>query len=128
MKTIILPVTWEVCGFVKVEAHDIESAIELFNENPDSIPLPKESEYVDGSFALTDSDPEFVKLYNSAERAELTTSSETSGNAFEFDRLRAHIDHNIAIAVYGDNVNISVECTDCNEVLYSVDNPLVGIS
>jgi hypothetical protein len=64
METITLPVTWEVCGFVTVQAHDIESAIELFNETSDNIPLPKESEYVDGRFALTNSDPDFVKLYN----------------------------------------------------------------
>jgi hypothetical protein len=64
MQTVILPVTWEVCGFVKVEARDIESAIAIFNETSDNIPLPAEHEYVDGSFALTDSDPDFVKLYN----------------------------------------------------------------
>ena len=61
---IKLPVTWEMCGFVKVEAPDIESAIEYFNENSDKIPFPDDSEYVDASFALTDSDREFVQLYN----------------------------------------------------------------
>ena len=64
MKTITLPVTWEVCGFVKVEAANIEAAIEYFNENSDHIPLPTESEYVDASFALTNPAPEFIKLYN----------------------------------------------------------------
>ena len=63
MKTIKLPVTWEMCGFVKVEAPDIESAIEYFNANSAHIPLPDESEYVDASFALTDSDHEFIQLY-----------------------------------------------------------------
>ena len=67
MKTITLPVTWEVCGFVKVEAHNIEAAIEYFHENSGSIPLPKEFEYVEGSFALTDTDPEFIVLYNEGE-------------------------------------------------------------
>ena len=64
MKTITLPVTWEACGFVKVEAGCIEAAIEYFNECSDVIPLPNEFEYVDASFALTDPDPEFIKLYN----------------------------------------------------------------
>ena len=67
MKTFSLPVTWEVSGIVKVEAVSIEAAIEYFNENSDYIPLPTESEYTDGSFALSDSDPEFIKLYNKPE-------------------------------------------------------------
>jgi hypothetical protein len=64
MKTITLPVTWESCGFVKVKAKSIEAAIKYFNENSDNISLPTKPEYVDASFALTDSDPEFIKLYN----------------------------------------------------------------
>jgi len=64
MKTIKLPVTWEVCGFVEVEAYDIESAIELFNETSDHIPLPQEFDYVGGSFALTSDEHEFIKRYN----------------------------------------------------------------
>lgn len=64
MKIIRLPVTWEVCGFINVEAENIESAIEYFNESADRIPLPEDFEYVDASFSLTDTDPEFIKLYN----------------------------------------------------------------
>ena len=58
-----LPVTWEVCGFVEVEANSIEDAVAYFNENSDYISLPKESEYVDGSFRLSDEGPDFIKLY-----------------------------------------------------------------
>jgi hypothetical protein len=43
-----------------------------------------------------------------------------------FERLRSHIGHNIEVAAYGDNLNVSVECVDCYEVLYSLDNPAVG--
>ena len=64
MKLFTLPVTWMVSGIVKVEALDIEAAIELFNETSDYIPLPKEPEYVEGSFSLSDTDPEFISLYN----------------------------------------------------------------
>jgi len=67
MNTITLPVTWEVCGFVKVEAQDIESAVEYFNKNSDHIPLPSKSDYVDSSFALTDKDSGFIELYNKGE-------------------------------------------------------------
>ena len=64
MKTITLPVTWEVSGFVKVEASSIEAAIEYFEENSDHIPLPKEFEYVDGSFMLSASEPDYIELFN----------------------------------------------------------------
>ena len=64
MRAITLPVIWEVCGFVKVEAESIEAAIEYFNRNSDHIPLPKEFEYVDASFALADPEPEFIEQYN----------------------------------------------------------------
>ena len=64
MKTITLPVTWQVCGFIKVEAESIEAAIEYFNESSDNIPLLEKCEYVDASFSLTDPDPELIQLYN----------------------------------------------------------------
>ena len=62
-----LPVTWEMCGFVKVpksKAATLEEAIAYFDEHSDDIPLPRKRAYVDASFELTDHDPEFVKLYN----------------------------------------------------------------
>ena len=59
-----LPVTWEVCGFVKIKAKTLEEAIEIFNETSDDIPLPEDSSYVDGSFALSSNDPEYIQVYN----------------------------------------------------------------
>ena len=29
----------------------------------------------------------------------------------EFDRLRSHLGHDIKVAVYGDDLNVAVECT-----------------
>lgn len=63
-KKIKLPVTWEVCGIVEVEAKSIEEAIEIFKRDVDHIPLPENCEYVDGSFWLTDDDPEYINGYN----------------------------------------------------------------
>ena len=63
-KTFKMPVTWEVCGFVDVEADSLEEAIDKFEENCDNYELPENGEYVDGSFGLTDNDPEFIKIYN----------------------------------------------------------------
>ena len=59
-----IPVTWEVCGFVKVKGKTMRDAIETFERDVDHIPLPKESTYVDGSFALTSGEEEFIRLYN----------------------------------------------------------------
>jgi phage FluMu protein Com len=47
-------------------------------------------------------------------------------NNFEFEKLRFHFGHNIEIVTYGGDWNVSIECTDCNEVLYSVDNQTDG--
>lgn len=41
----------------------------------------------------------------------------------EFDILKAHIGHNVVVVGYGQDeiANVSIECEDCNEVLYSID-------
>lgn len=43
-----------------------------------------------------------------------------------FECLRSHVGHQIEVAVYGDSQNVVVECVDCYEVLYSLDNPTNG--
>lgn len=60
-KTFRLPVTWEVCGFVNVTAESLEEAVQDFNENVDEYELP-DSEYVDGTFRLTEDNIEILKL------------------------------------------------------------------
>jgi hypothetical protein len=50
----------------------------------------------------------------------------SDGDSFEFNRIKAHVGHNIEAVIYGDDVNASVECIDCNEVIYSVDNPSIS--
>lgn len=47
-------------------------------------------------------------------------------NNYNFNKLIEHCGHHIVIARYGKNgkapyVNVSVECEDCNEVLFSCD-------
>lgn len=61
---IRLPVSWEVCGMVEVEAASICEAIDVFEKTQDYIPLPDEFDYVDGSFDLTAKEPEVISLYN----------------------------------------------------------------
>ena len=60
-----IPVTWEMCGKVKVQATSIEEAMEIAKDEEGVIPLPDDGDYVDSSWRLTDSDPEMVRcLYN----------------------------------------------------------------
>jgi hypothetical protein len=42
---------------------------------------------------------------------------------FEYDRLREHVGHRLSCVMYGDGVNVSVECEDCSCVLVDVDKP-----
>ena len=50
-------VTWEMCGFVDIEADSLEEAMEKFNENERHIRLPM-GKYIDGSFRLSTEDVE----------------------------------------------------------------------
>lgn len=61
---IKLPVTYEVCGFITLEADSISKAICFFEENADLIKLPEDVEYVDGSFNLSTYDLDILKYYN----------------------------------------------------------------
>ena len=37
-----------------------------------------------------------------------------------FNELRTHVGHNIVCVLYGEQ-NVSIECEDCNEVLYDIE-------
>ena len=61
---MILAVTWEMAGYVEVEADSVEEAMEKFREECDYIKLPN-GDYVDGSFRLiTDSVEEMEAMVN----------------------------------------------------------------
>ena len=62
-KEFKVPVTWEVCGFCYVEAESLEEALTKFDEDPDVIPLPYDSDYIDGSFHREE-DTETIESYN----------------------------------------------------------------
>ena len=59
-----IPVSWEMCGFVKIKAKTAEEAIEIFKETADDIPLPENSYYVGGSFTLSTDNPDYIQLSN----------------------------------------------------------------
>ena len=65
MKKWKIPVTWEVCGYVYVDADTLEEAMETARDDEGVIPLPTESDYVDGSWRLSETDENFVReMYN----------------------------------------------------------------
>ena len=47
---------------------------------------------------------------------------------FEFDCLKDHVGHQIEIVTYGGDWNVAIECVDCCQVLYSVNNPKSMVS
>ena len=60
-----IPVTWEVCGFVHVDADRLEDAMDYVNNHGDHIKLPSEANYVDGSFDLSMYETECIRqCYN----------------------------------------------------------------
>ena len=65
MKKWKIPVTWEVCGYVYVDADTLVDAMETARDDEGVIPLPTESDYVDGSWRLSETDENFVReMYN----------------------------------------------------------------
>lgn len=62
MKNWKIPVSWEMCGTVEIEADTLEEAMAKAKHDA-SIPLPKESFYVDGSFDLSICEEETVRKY-----------------------------------------------------------------
>lgn len=66
MKKWSIPVSWEVCGMVEIEANTLEEAIDIAKRD-DSIELPY-GEYVDGSFDVTVDDDELIReAYNAGQ-------------------------------------------------------------
>lgn len=57
-----IAVTWEMCGYIEIEADSTEEAMEKFMEDPDLYDLPYEQDYVDGSFQLSVDDAETMKM------------------------------------------------------------------
>ncbi len=61
MKTWKIPVTWEVSACVEVEAETLADAMEIARDDEGTIPLPTDSEYVDGSWNLSETNEDYVR-------------------------------------------------------------------
>lgn len=69
MKAWMIPVSWEVCGMVKINANTLGEAV-WAAKHDDTIKLP-EGEYVDGSFDVTIDDDETIRqFYNAGQEDE----------------------------------------------------------
>lgn len=55
-------VTWEMCGYIDVDAESLEEAMDMVKNTPDEFSLPVDSNYVDGSFCLSTDSVEEMKL------------------------------------------------------------------
>lgn len=62
-KDYIVPVTWQMCGLIKVKAKSAEEAFMKVKEDEEDFPLPKEKEYVDASFEPSYDTPEMIEEY-----------------------------------------------------------------
>jgi hypothetical protein len=63
MKKWEIPVTWEVFGKVVVEADTLAEAMHIARDEEEILPLPDESDYVDGSWRITEEDEDFIRTY-----------------------------------------------------------------
>ena len=81
MKTWKIPVSWEVCGVVEIQAPTLDRAIEIAKTD-DTIKLP-DGEYVCGSFDVTVDDDDLIRnYYNQGQKDENSENSEeVTGNA-----------------------------------------------
>lgn len=59
-KSFKIPVSWEVCDEIEVQADSLEEALEWAQEHSDEIPLGIYPEYVDGSYRVDCDMAEFL--------------------------------------------------------------------
>lgn len=57
-----IAVTWEMSGYIEVEADSVEDAMNKVMENPDDFSLPTTGDYVDGSFWVSTEDVDEMKI------------------------------------------------------------------
>ncbi|WP_285819630.1 hypothetical protein [Bacteroides acidifaciens] len=71
MKTWVIPVTWEVCGKVSVKANTLQEAMTIARDEAGEVPLPGESDYVDGSWQLSSEDEAYIRCcFNDSQKDE----------------------------------------------------------
>lgn len=62
-KEFIVPVSWEMIGFLKVKAASADEAYHKVRMDLEDYPLPEQSCYADGSFSPACEEAEIIELY-----------------------------------------------------------------
>ena len=62
-KEWIVPVTWEMCGLIKVKAKSASDAFNKVKNDEEDYELPLEKNYVDGSFTTSYDTEEMIENY-----------------------------------------------------------------
>lgn len=62
-KTFKIPVSWEMCGFIRVDASSLEEAIKYAVEHEHEFELPDDGNYIDASFKI-ETDADYVSCFN----------------------------------------------------------------
>jgi hypothetical protein len=76
-RTFRIPVVWEMCGIINVEAESIKDAIRMVSEDRDiegvQFDLPDEQNYSEGSFVVCDgfTPEEIMEIFNEAMEQEV---------------------------------------------------------
>ena len=73
MKEWTIPVCWEMCGTVTVQANTLAEAMEIARDDDGNLPLPTDANYFDGSWSLSHDDTgEIRSCYNGGQQDEIT--------------------------------------------------------
>lgn len=78
-----IPVTWEMCAYINVEAGTLGKAMRIARDEAGTIPLPRDSaNYVDGSWGLSSEDEDYLL---SLQKAEVAATHETNKRSADYD-------------------------------------------
>lgn len=58
-----IPVSWSVCGFLRIEADTLEEAAKIAIETQEECQLPDDDDYLDGSFQIDGADGPIVDSF-----------------------------------------------------------------
>lgn len=94
-------------------------------ESDTSTPFGWLSQFIGEELVVTESMGNYT--VRTKENRVVLSSATTEENPFycSADKLAPHVGHQVVCAGYGDDeiVNVSIECEDCNAVLFDIDAP-----
>lgn len=121
-------VTWEMSGYVDIDAPTMEEAMEKFLDDMDHIPLPRDGEYIDGSFELSSKDPEILKTFadimEEAEHAQ-AGSAQTKSTRTQAVEFCPHCEsENVFPDWDTEKQGYTAKCQHCGETIILCDECL----